>query len=214
MCGGRMTPDVMWDLLSGDMPQTTMMATRDDESSLSSSSEEGEEESEEDRDLPSPPPSSLSKSRVVDWNNLHFEHQRKMQSQSLLFPRFVFSFPPDLDWFRSPRLLGVDFEGCPPSLCQITCAKGTLVGKVDDPLLRSILWDERHTHFVYGVHDLVMVANGVDLQLLCQKKLGRSQPPPLVESYNLFCADRYKDEVGGMKLSSSSFGCRGSHIAA
>ena len=132
-----------------------------------------------------------------------------MQSQSLLFPRFVFSFPSDLDWFRSPRLLGVDFEGCPPSLCQITCARGTLVGRVDDPLLRSILWDERHTHFVYGVHDLVMVANGVDLQLLCQKKLGRSQPPPLVESYNLFCADRYKDEVGGR-----SFGRRGSSISS
>ena len=72
--------------------------------------------------------------------------------------------PPPTSWFEKGQVLGIDWEGFPPSLVQIACASGVYVDTATSPTALKILNDARHRHCVYGSHEMHMVANPVNLQ--------------------------------------------------
>ena len=78
-------------------------------------------------------------------------------------PVCLFKEPPT-SWFEKGQVLGIDWEGFPPSLVQIACASGVYVELATSPTALKILNDVRHTHCVYGKHKMHMVANPVNLQ--------------------------------------------------
>lgn len=84
-------------------------------------------------------------------------------SNLLKKPVCLFKLPPT-SWFKKGQILGIDWEGLPPSLVQIDCASGVYVDTARSPTALKILNDVRHTHCVYGSHEMHMVANPVNLQ--------------------------------------------------
>ena len=82
---------------------------------------------------------------------------------SIKRPICLFEKPPDA-WFEKDQVLGIDWEGSPPNIAQIACRSGVYIDKVDSIYIREILNDERHTHCVFGEHEMHLVANPINLQ--------------------------------------------------
>lgn len=95
-------------------------------------------------------------------------------------PICAFKDPP-VEWFEHAEVIGVDWEGQPPSLVQIACREGVLVHCADSKVASDILSNSHHTHCVFGAHEEHLVANPLQLQ-----QNGQS----LAESLSLaFCPD-------------------------
>ena len=92
---------------------------------------------------------------VLDWVDLWKLRLKK--------PIVAFQRPPAW-WFDTPQVLGVDWEGDPPVLVQIACEAGVYIDRTTDSFAKSILEDKRHTHCVFGAHEVPMCANGVNVQ--------------------------------------------------
>lgn len=71
---------------------------------------------------------------------------------------------PQAHWFGTPQHVGVDWEGSPPCLVQIACAHGIGIDVISAPWVQFVLGDARHTHGVFGAHEMGLVANPVNLQ--------------------------------------------------
>lgn len=97
--------------------------------------------------------------------------------------------PPD-GWFDTPQMLGVDFEGTPPSIVQLSCASGTVVDRLTTRWIQEVLWSAMHTHAVFGRHELRLVANGWDVQAEVGMRWRRVHPKQewsLVDAFSLAC---------------------------
>jgi hypothetical protein len=79
-------------------------------------------------------------------------------------PSVVLFEPPPSSWFSEPQELGVDWEGQPPCIVQIACKQGVYIDDVSSNLAKRILADSRHTHYVFGAHEVDLVSNPVNLQ--------------------------------------------------
>lgn len=77
----------------------------------------------------------------------------------------AFHVPPP-SWFdnTSPQVLGIDFEGQPPCICQIACDRGVYIDEIDTPLVQQILRNPMFTHAVFGEHEMKYVMNGTNIQ--------------------------------------------------
>lgn len=97
--------------------------------------------------------------------------------------------PPD-GWFDTPQMLGIDFEGMPPTIVQISCASGTVVDRVTTRWIQDVLWSAMHTHAVFGAHELGLVVNGWDVQAEVGMRWRRVHPRQdwsLVDAFSLAC---------------------------
>ena len=72
---------------------------------------------------------------------------------------------PPRNWFKKAQVLGVDWEGCPPSLVQIACERGVYIDSVSSLAAAKVLADGRHTHAVYGENETSLVSRPLNLQV-------------------------------------------------
>ncbi len=79
-------------------------------------------------------------------------------------PICIFMMPP-YNWFNEPQTLGIDWEGCPPSIVQIACKSGVYIDNCNALYVKEILNNEKHTHCVFGEHETHLVKNPLNLQL-------------------------------------------------
>ena len=75
----------------------------------------------------------------------------------------LFKAPPP-SWFATPQVLGVDWEGQPRSIVQISCEMGVYIDHCSSPAAHLVLSDRRHTHCVFGAHEVHLVSNPMNLQ--------------------------------------------------
>lgn len=85
--------------------------------------------------------------------------------------------PPPADWFAEAQVLGVDWEGSPPRIVQIACARGVYIDVVGAPAAARVLRDTRHTHCIFGAHEAALVAVPRNVQ--------RADSQPLVEAVSV-----------------------------
>lgn len=74
-----------------------------------------------------------------------------------------FETPPEY-WFSQGQILGVDWEGCPSKIVQISCDYGIYIDRVDSQFVKKILESEKHIHCVFGKHEINLVRNPLNLQ--------------------------------------------------
>ena len=75
-----------------------------------------------------------------------------------------FRKPPE-NWFSQGQILGIDWEGCnPPKIVQISCDHGIYIDRVGSQFVKKILESEKHTHCVFGKHEIDLVKNPLNLQ--------------------------------------------------
>ena len=71
---------------------------------------------------------------------------------------------PDPLWFENSQILGIDWEGTPPSIVQICCKSGVYIDDVKSKTAQKILKDKKHKHCVFGKHEMHLVANPFNIQ--------------------------------------------------
>ena len=74
-----------------------------------------------------------------------------------------FEKPPE-NWFSQGQILGIDWEGCPRKIVQISCYHGIYIDRVESQFVKKILESEKHTHCVFGKHEIDLVENPLNLQ--------------------------------------------------
>tara|TARA_B100001093_G_scaffold436315_1_gene434662 strand:- start:699 stop:1454 length:756 start_codon:yes stop_codon:yes gene_type:complete len=74
-----------------------------------------------------------------------------------------FKKPPE-NWFSQGQILGIDWEGCPPKIVQISCEHGIYIDRVESQFVKKILESDKHTHCVFGKHEIDLVENPLNLQ--------------------------------------------------
>ena len=111
------------------------------------------------RDVPDPC------SKTMTWNALAETLFLPLEGEGGKIKVMSFREPPH-DWFYKPQRLGVDWEGSPtPCIVQIAVeGRGVAIDVVDATWVRCVLADTRHTHGVFGEHELGLVARGINLQ--------------------------------------------------
>ena len=119
----------------------------------------------------------VSISNIWDDLNLIPDPCKKQKKYMKLFKHVLenekiiaFRSPPD-DWFSQSQILGIDFEGSPPTIAQIACEKGVFISRVNKPKVIEILKDPKHIHCVFGKHEEELVGNPLNLQIDPHKSL-------------------------------------------
>ena len=86
---------------------------------------------------------------------------------------FTFDIPPYNmfnEKFLDDKFVGVDFEGSPPCLAQISCEKGIVIDSINSPIIQRILQNDNLTHFIFGGHEKKFVKNPFNIQEYVMKK--------------------------------------------
>ena len=78
-------------------------------------------------------------------------------------PIICFQCPPT-HWFKYGEILGVDFEGNPPTLVQIACKDGILIDNISSICVKEILSKNSYIHAIFGKHEECFVKNPVNVQ--------------------------------------------------
>lgn len=84
-------------------------------------------------------------------------------------PSIVAFRPPPPHWFVDGGVVGVDFEGSPPTLAQIACDQGVYVDRLSKA--REVLQNKNLTHFVFGdPSEEKRVASPLNTQKVCKER--------------------------------------------
>ena len=129
-------------------------------------------------------------STIVDEGCTHISYQTFARNISEEHTIFVFPGHCPSGWFDEAQLLGIDFEGTPPCMIQIACFSGIVIENIHAEWVQTILKDPKHTHAVFGQHELRLVSNGWDLQAHVAHERPQVHPKQewsLVDAFTLIC---------------------------
>lgn len=91
-------------------------------------------------------------------------HKTPMRWNDIPLKKPIFTFPCQSVSIPGHGIVGVDFEGSPPTLAQIAFDNFVIVSSIDSPWIQRVLKSGAYTHAIFGAHEAHLVAKPFDIQ--------------------------------------------------